>query len=156
MGTPEQTPRNAWLQSNRLSWVLLAVLVIGALVLITWLTGRLPSLWPFAIILCPLMMVFMMMGMHGMGGGHADHERGDGPDQQGRERWANVPSSPGADLPVNQPSALEILQQRYARGEIDTATFELQRECLEASIIHESEAMTREVTYVSPTSQNNP
>ncbi len=156
MDTPEHAPRNAWLQSKRLTWVLLAVLVIGALVLITWLTGRLPSLWPFAIILCPLMMVFMMMGMHGMGGGHADHERDDGPDQQGRERKANIPSSPGADLPVNHLSALEILRQRYAHGEIDTATFEQQRERLEASVIREPQTMSREVTYVSPTSQNNP
>jgi putative membrane protein len=32
-----------------------------------------------------------------------------------------------------QPSALEILCQRYARGEIDTTTFEQMRERLEAS-----------------------
>jgi hypothetical protein len=57
---------------------------------------------------------------------------------------------------VNQPSSLEILRQRYARGEIDTATFEQQSERLEASIIHEPEAMTHEVTCVSPTSQHNP
>jgi putative membrane protein len=31
------------------------------------------------------------------------------------------------------PSALEILQQRYARGEIDTATFEQMRERLQAT-----------------------
>ena len=31
------------------------------------------------------------------------------------------------------PSALEILQQRYARGEIDTGTYEQMRERLEAS-----------------------
>ncbi len=35
--------------------------------------------------------------------------------------------------PFQQPSALEILRQRYARGEIDTATYEQMRERLEAS-----------------------
>ncbi len=32
-----------------------------------------------------------------------------------------------------EPSALEILKQRYARGELDTATFENMRERLESS-----------------------
>ncbi len=32
-----------------------------------------------------------------------------------------------------EPSALEILRQRYARGDIDTTTFEQMRERLEAS-----------------------
>jgi putative membrane protein len=35
--------------------------------------------------------------------------------------------------PQQQLSALEILQQRYARGEIDAATFDQMRERLEAS-----------------------
>ena len=35
--------------------------------------------------------------------------------------------------PAAQPSALDILHQRYARGEIDAVTFEQMRERLEAS-----------------------
>jgi putative membrane protein len=35
--------------------------------------------------------------------------------------------------PTAQPSALDILHQRYARGEIDAVTFEQMRERLEAS-----------------------
>ena len=35
--------------------------------------------------------------------------------------------------PTTQPSALGILRQRYARGEIDAVTFEQMRERLEAS-----------------------
>lgn len=37
-----------------------------------------------------------------------------------QSRAGNLPS---AGTPVNSPSALEILRQRYARGEIDEATF---------------------------------
>jgi len=47
-------------------------------------------------------------------------------------RWLNRKASTAAP-PTSGPSAMEILQQRYARGEIDTATFEQMRERLEAS-----------------------
>ena len=48
-----------------------------------------------------------------------------------RNRHMHIPF-PG--MPPTQPSALEILQQRYARGEIDTATYEQMRERLENPI----------------------
>jgi putative membrane protein len=36
-------------------------------------------------------------------------------------------------VPPAQPSAMDILRQRYARGEIDAVTFDQMRERLEAS-----------------------
>lgn len=87
MDTREHAPRNAWLQSKRLTWVLLAVLAIGVLILVTGRADQLLSLLPYAIfLLCPLMMFFMMKRMYEMGGGPGDHERPDGTDQQGERR----------------------------------------------------------------------
>jgi putative membrane protein len=54
-----------------------------------------------------------------------------------RNRWMATCYPDGQpfypDRPPLQPSALEILRQRYARGEIDAATFDQMRERLESS-----------------------
>lgn len=52
-------------------------------------------------------------------------------------RWLHMRTStqvpPTSSGMQSGPTALEILQQRYARGEIDAATFEQMRERLQAS-----------------------
>ena len=54
-------------------------------------------------------------------------------------RWVSsnsktsTPTPTMMHMPPSGPSAEEILRQRYARGEIDTATFEQMRERLQAS-----------------------
>ncbi len=55
-------------------------------------------------------------------------------------RWLER-KTPTTRTPAAGPSALEILQQRYARGEIDTATFEHMRERLQASGARESQPL---------------
>ncbi|GLV56824.1 hypothetical protein KDH_36630 [Dictyobacter sp. S3.2.2.5] len=58
------------------------------------------------------------------------------------ERRLSASGPGGSGTPVRGPSALEILSQRYARGEIDTATFEQMRERLQTvdtqRMLHES------------------
>jgi len=52
-------------------------------------------------------------------------------------RWVNnrttSPTQPANTLAGSGPTPMEILSQRYARGEIDATTFEQMRERLEAS-----------------------
>ncbi|HUY75607.1 MAG TPA: SHOCT domain-containing protein [Ktedonobacterales bacterium] len=48
-------------------------------------------------------------------------------------RWMTNYASPRGGGLVQRMSAREILEQRYARGEIDAATFDQMRERLEAS-----------------------
>ena len=50
-------------------------------------------------------------------------------------RWLNARVTPpaGRAVPPDGPSALEILKQRYARGEIDHGTYEQMRERLQTS-----------------------
>jgi putative membrane protein len=62
-------------------------------------------------------------------------------------RWLERRTST-ATPPVAGPSALEILQQRYARGEIDTETFEQMRERLQASGPRSSQYEQQQVTGV--------
>jgi uncharacterized membrane protein len=47
--------------------------------------------------------------------------------------WGPVPFPPAGTPPTQQGSAMEILRQRYARGEIDGTTFEQMRERIEAT-----------------------
>jgi putative membrane protein len=50
-------------------------------------------------------------------------------------RWASRPSQPTIPSTSAAPSATEILRQRFARGEIDSDTFERMRRELEASSV---------------------
>jgi len=56
-------------------------------------------------------------------------------------RWLSwrtpPPTRDERSMPSDERSALEILQQRYARSEIDAPTFEHMRERLEASMERE-------------------
>ncbi len=52
-------------------------------------------------------------------------------------RWLNRKTTlptPHDAYPIHEPPALEVLERRYARGEIDTAMFENMRERLVASV----------------------
>lgn len=48
-------------------------------------------------------------------------------------RWLNRRTGPGQEPSPAERSALEILRQRYARGEIDQTTFEQMRERLQGA-----------------------
>jgi putative membrane protein len=48
-------------------------------------------------------------------------------------RWLNRRTGPSQESSPAERSALEILRQRYARGEIDQTTFEQMRERLQGA-----------------------
>jgi len=56
--------------------------------------------------------------------------------------WLNRRSTAHGPATTSGPSAMEILRQRYARGEIDSATFERMREQLESSRTGDDEPVT--------------
>ena len=58
------------------------------------------------------------------------------------ERRTTTPAPPAPGTPSSSPSALEILQQRYARGEVDTTTYEQMREHLVASDARDNQPLT--------------
>ncbi len=55
---------------------------------------------------------------------------------------------PSTSAPSSGLSAEELLRQRYARGEIDTATFEHMREQLQASSLRRSQYEDQPMTGV--------
>ena len=57
------------------------------------------------------------------------------------ERRTTTPLPPFPGTPPSGTSALETLQQRYARGEIDTATYEQMRERLVASGMRDNQSL---------------
>jgi Protein of unknown function (DUF2933) len=70
----EQPRRSGWFQSKPATWVLIAFLLIIGFFLATEHTAHFLGILPFAIfLLCPLMMFFMMRGMHGGHGDQAGH-----------------------------------------------------------------------------------
>jgi hypothetical protein len=86
-----------------LNWKVLAGLGAAAVVIFLLRPKLGPSLLPLVFVLaCPVSMLLMMRGMGGMGGGSAAPPMNSG-----------AAGRPPADDPV------EVLRQRYARGEID-------------------------------------
>ena len=65
MNMQEQPQRIKWYHS-RMTLVLLGLIVIGGFFLVTGHTAHILGALPFLLfLLCPLMMFFMMRGMHG-------------------------------------------------------------------------------------------
>src|SRR6266705_1976666 len=51
-------------------------------------------------------------------------------------KGTTIPAPPPTSAPPTGPSALEILSQRYARGELDSSIFEQMRESLKTLSAH--------------------
>ncbi len=82
MNMHERPQRKRWFQSQLTPLILLGFIAVGAFFLITAHTAHLLGAWPFFIFLfCPLMMFFMMRGMHG---GTDDHNH-EQPPEGGRQ-----------------------------------------------------------------------
>lgn len=71
----EQSHLLGWLQSRKMTLILLGFLAVGAFFLLTEHTAHLLGVLPFLIfLLCPLMMLFMHGG-HGGHGGQGGHDQ---------------------------------------------------------------------------------
>lgn len=71
----EQSHRPGWLQSRKMTLILLGFLAVGAFFLLTEHTAHLLGVLPYLIfLLCPLMMLFMHRGHEGHGD-HGSHDR---------------------------------------------------------------------------------
>ena len=99
----------AWIATHRRLSTVAGIAAVGLIALALGAPLGAVALVGLAL-LCPLMMIAMMFGMHGMHGGHHGHGGGDHP-----------ASDAGGDR------ALDILRERYARGELTEEQYDRMR-----------------------------